>query len=283
MLEQGAGKSPCSGLQAGYSAAGPFAVLSMVGQPAQRLAPDGDPHAAQAVAQAKAAWNCPSPAAASGGLSWPFSLASVSLACGPGDIAHGRSLGHRCVTSSQLLIALIGAGNALGRPLLAVAWKIGRWRCAVDAASPCWPCCTCCGGRPMAGLRWPCLPRRAERAWRLSPCFSPWPPTGLHPGWEPFSVRCTSAWAWLRFLGPAHPMMTNRWLLPGHTVQRCSVLLAVVKLGLVARAHRFVLSSFRLCNDHALFLQRHIVCRRCPAAHGLGAQCSAELGTRTAA
>ena len=96
------------------------AVLSMVGQPAHvGLAPDGDAHTAQAATQAKGL-ELPQ-ALRSGSFWWLFLailLASVSLFAALVHIAPmAQGLGIDA-TSSQLLIALIGAGNVLGRPLL---------------------------------------------------------------------------------------------------------------------------------------------------------------------
>ncbi|MCO8248880.1 MULTISPECIES: MFS transporter [Comamonas] len=96
------------------------AALSMVGQPSQLgLNCDGDPHPAQAAAQAQG-MELPQ-ALRSSSFWWLFLailLASVSLFAALVHItpmAQGLEID---ASSSQLLIALIGAGNVLGRPLL---------------------------------------------------------------------------------------------------------------------------------------------------------------------
>ncbi|MFN3730919.1 MFS transporter [Comamonas testosteroni] len=96
------------------------AALSMVGQPSQLgLSCDGDPHPAQAAAQAQGMEL--SQALRSSSFGWFFLaifLASVSLFAALVHIAPMAQGLDIDVVSSQWLIALIGAGNVLGRPLL---------------------------------------------------------------------------------------------------------------------------------------------------------------------
>ena len=107
------------------------AVLSMVAQPAQLgLAPDGDPPSTQRTAGAQGMEL--RDALHSGSFWWLFLailLASVSLFAALIHIAPmAQGLGIDA-TSSQLLIALIGAGNVLGRPLLgSLGDRIGALR-----------------------------------------------------------------------------------------------------------------------------------------------------------
>ena len=96
------------------------AALSMVGQPSQLgLSCDGDPHPAQAAAKAQGMEL--SQALRSSSFGWFFLaifLASVSLFAALVHIAPMAQGLDIDVVSSQWLIALIGAGNVLGRPLL---------------------------------------------------------------------------------------------------------------------------------------------------------------------
>lgn len=96
------------------------AALSMVGQPSQLgLSCDGDPHPVQAAAQAQGMEL--SQALRSSSFGWFFLaifLASVSLFAALVHIAPMAQGLDIDVVSSQWLIALIGAGNVLGRPLL---------------------------------------------------------------------------------------------------------------------------------------------------------------------
>lgn len=96
------------------------AALSMVGQPSQLgLSCDGDPHPAQTAAQAQGMEL--SRALRSSSFGWFFLaifLASVSLFAALVHIAPMAQGLDIDAVSSQWLIALIGAGNVLGRPLL---------------------------------------------------------------------------------------------------------------------------------------------------------------------
>lgn len=96
------------------------AALSMVGQPSQLgLSCDGDPHPAKAAAQAQGMEL--SQALRSSSFWWLFLailLASVSLFAALVHIAPMAQGLDIDAASSQWLIALIGAGNVLGRPLL---------------------------------------------------------------------------------------------------------------------------------------------------------------------
>lgn len=96
------------------------AALSMVGQPSQLgLSCDGDPHPAKAAAQAQGMELSQAPRSSS--FWWLFLailLASVSLFAALVHIAPMAQGLDIDAASSQWLIALIGAGNVLGRPLL---------------------------------------------------------------------------------------------------------------------------------------------------------------------
>jgi hypothetical protein len=196
------------------------------------------------------AWSCPGLAQQQLRLVFlAIFLASVSLFAALVHIAPMAQGLDIDVVSSQWLIALIGAGNVLGRPLLGgLGDRLGAlrllmglslflallhllwWQAHGWAALAVFPCCS------------------ARRTAAASPCFPSWPPSGSAPcGWGPFWAFSTSAWGWRQSPVPARPAGCSTRLAATPWPSRSAplALLAVAALALAARGQRLASISFR--------------------------------------